>query len=146
MEMQETAMKWAGVHWRESMGFPATVPADAQTLLKLCEQALSAIQNGDEGAMLLAMKATAQASELNRWPAIDKALTLQRSASALRSKGGKATAEQNKKKAKTTCEKVAEMYLSLESKAERERTGVIANRLGIDASTVRRHLKKAGIR
>ena len=132
-------MKWAGVHWRESMGFPATVPADAQTLLKLCEQALSAIQNGDEGAMLLAMKATAQASELNRWPAIDKALTLQRSASALRSKGGKATA-------KTTCEKVAEMYLSLESKAERERTGVIANRLGIDASTVRRHLKKAGIR
>jgi hypothetical protein len=144
--MRDTARKWAGIQWRESMGVPATVPADAQTLLTLCDAALKAIRDGDESAMLYAIKATAQAAELNRWSAIDKALALQRNANAPRSSGGKATATLRKIEAQTRCEEVASMYLALQSKAERDRTGVIAQRLGISTKTVLRHLKKAGIR
>ena len=146
VSMQATARKWAGVQWRESMGVPATVPADAQTLLRLCEQALRAIEAGDQSATLLAMKATAQAAELNRWTAIDKALTLRRTANAPRSSGGKATAAQKKERAQSTLEKIAAMWLALEGKDESGRAGVIAKRLGLDASTVRRHIKKAGLR
>jgi hypothetical protein len=144
--MQDTARKWAGVQWRESMGVPATVPADAQTLLRLCDAALTAIKNGDQSATLFAMRAAAQAAELNRWAAIDKALALHKNAHTPRSSGGKATAERRKNQAQSMCEKIASLYLAMESKDVRDRTGVIATRLGIDQSTVRRHLKKAGLR
>lgn len=91
--MRDVAQQWAGVHWRESMGVPATVPADAQTLLNLCDQALQAIDQENDTALLLAMQATAQAAELNRWVAIDKALKLHRSAFSQKSNAGKAAGE-----------------------------------------------------
>jgi hypothetical protein len=144
--MRDTALKWTGVQWRESMGVPATVPADAQTLLRLCDQALAAIENDDSDAVLLAMKAAAQATELNRWAAIDKALTLQRKVNAPRSSGGKATAEQRKKQSESRCEEIATLWFKLQDKAEHERAGIIAQRLDINPKTVNRHLKKAGIR
>lgn len=144
--MRDTARKWAGVQWRESMGVPATVPADAQTLLRLCDAALQAIQDSDPAAMLLAMKATAQAAELNRWPAIDKALTLQRSANTLRSSGGKATAKKRQNDAQKEYEKIVRRYLALQHQDERSRVGIIADATGYSVSKVRRALKKAGIR
>lgn len=144
--MQKTAQKWAWVQWRESLGVPVTVPADAQTLLELCDNALEAIRDGDESAILLAMQATAQAAELNRWTAIDKALSLQQKASKPRSTGGKTTAAQRKEEALARREKVARAYLELESKDKRERTGILAKRFGIDPKTVRTYLKEAGLR
>lgn len=144
--MRNTALQWSSVQWRESMGVPATVPADAQTLLRLCDEAIKAIRHGDEGAMLCAMKATAHAAELNRWCAINSALVQQQKSNVPRSSGGKATATARKEKAGTMCEQIAQMYSSLSSKEDRERVGIIANRLCVDVTTVRRHLKKAGIR
>lgn len=144
--MQATARKWAGVQWRESMGVPATVVGDAQTLLKLCDEALNAIRDGDQSAMLFAMNATAQAAELNRWVAIDKALELSNAATAPRSSGGGATAGRRQKEAHNRCEEIAAMYLEMESKDKRDRASLIAERLGLTPRSVRRHLKKAGIR
>jgi len=143
--MRNVAKQWAGVHWRKSMGVPATVPADAQTLLKLCDEALQAIEKERESALLLAMQATAQAAELNRWVAIDKALEFHRSAFSKRSSGGKASAERRFAERHNDVIKAWNEHEKIKTPA-RDRIGIITKKLRISRPTVAEHLDRAGLK
>lgn len=143
--MRDVAKKWAGVHWRESMGVPATVPADAQTLLKLCDQALQAIEDGHGAALLLAMQATAQAAELNRWAAIDEALKPHRSAFSKNSKGGKEGGKSRFAEHHIDIINAWKKHEMIKT-PERERIGKIMRRLGLSRPTVAEHLDRAGLK
>lgn len=145
-QMRTTAQKWSGVHWRESMGVPATVPADAQTLLRLAESALDAIRSGDDKAMLLAMKATAQAAELNRWCAIDTAVQMQAKTTRTTSKGGKAAGEIKKAEMQQRIADAVRMWHNMPDTPPRNRASIIARRMGVDPGKVRGYLRKADVR
>ncbi|WOJ95796.1 hypothetical protein R0137_11135 [Congregibacter brevis] len=145
VEMRQTAERWAWIHWRESMGVPATVVADAQSLLAACDRALQALQENSADAIIECMDATAIAAELNRWTAIQAALTEKKKGNAHRVLGSKSSAEQNAQKAEKTRQRIVELWN--ESKLpERNRASVIAERIGISPKQVREHLRKANLR
>jgi len=65
-----------------------------------------------------------------------------------RSAGGQSTAEQKQAEAEANIAQVVELWKKLEAQGrpERERAGIIANRMGRPIDTVRRWVKKAGLR
>lgn len=65
-----------------------------------------------------------------------------------RSEGGKVTAEKRSSKADDRMTKAIDCWhkLETEGRPERERCGIIANRMGVKTNTVRGWIKKAGLR
>lgn len=147
LDMREFALRWANVQWRPAMGVPATVVADSQTLLARCNEALAAIRNEDASAILLAMQASTQAAELNRWAAIGAALELNKSLVKPKADGGRAAAARRKAEAAAQIAKAADLWANTyATRPERERAALIAARMGISARRAREYIKKAALR
>mgnify|MGYP003111896898 CR=1 FL=1 len=131
------------------LGIPANVQAEAKRLYKLVQQTVAAMSQNQmiqASGFMLEAGVTMQriSTQLVAAKALDVTDRLQRPRSA----GGKETARQKQEQEAANVATAAEHWEKLASsnRPERERAAVIAERMGRPVDTVRRWIKKAGLR
>jgi hypothetical protein len=145
-EMQCVASRWAGTVWDESLGVPPNVITDAADLITLCDRAKAALRESPEAAILACMDAQTKAAELNRWTLVSETQKRQKTITRPKAAGARTVNAKRSKDADERRKVVVEKWNKLQSRPARERAGIIAAQTGIPVDTVRRHIKKAGLR
>jgi len=130
-------------------GLPSIVWGDAQLLQQTAASALIAANDRDFlTAAALAMDAGRMMAQLNALLATYAGLKVRAEIQKPRSEGGKATAEHKREQQQANIEDTVKRWekLARDGKPERERAGIISMQTGHPVDTVRRWIKKAGLR
>ena len=144
--LEQRARALSGMPYKPEYGLPTSVWSTAYCL---AEDAMKALESSDPDARgWLMLEVGRSLEKIKTYIAVSQALELQIDLLAPKSAGGKATAEKRIAEAQENQNKVAEYWhkLEAEKRPERERAGIIAQRLGFKIDTVRRLIKKAGLR
>jgi len=134
-------------------GIPANVHRHASMLLHAARAALAAIKNERlPEAMSAAFDAGVQMEKVGSVQITMVALHKLQAEFSRRSKGGENTANKKKAAGQLTREAIVDEFhaeqkkTGRKKKTDREIPGAIARKLDLDPSTVRKHLKEAGLR
>lgn len=145
--IEERARALASTPYDSKNGLPANVHADARRLADRAYHALVKLAAGDVvAAAWIAVDVGQKMGSITATLAVAKALDLTVTIKKPKSAGGKATAEEKKKDARKNQDIAARIWDELAGKPEHERVGIIARRMNAKPDTVRRWIKKAGLR
>ena len=141
------AERLGAMTYHEGCGIPGNLIAEARHLHVLAEQAIDQLQTGNlDRAAMQALDVGIMTEGVNRSLAIWAALQLKGQSQRAKSAGGAATADQRKIEQAERMAEVVDRWNKLSATPEHDRAGIIAARLGIKIDTVRRLVKKAGLR
>ena len=128
---------------------PGNVQAKAGELYRNAQEAMNALSAEDaHNALSLGIQAGLAMQGISTQLVAAEALDVTEQLQRPRSAGGKETARQKKEQEAANVSKAAEHWerLGNDNRPERERAAVIAERMGHPSDTVRRWIKKAGLR
>lgn len=147
--IRDEAAQLGNAIYDENCEMPGNMIAEAQNLHRMASLAVEVAERGDYAdAALRALDVGAQMEGLNRSLAIWRALELKGDIHRPRARGGDAAAITKKNQEAENIRKVAHIWsqLAISDKPEHERANLISQRTGMNPDTVRRYIRKAGLR
>ncbi len=147
--IRDRAYFLANMPYDPSCGLPANVHSEALELSRATSSALSHLSSGEMvNAAAATMKVGEKLSGIDAVLARAKALDVTEQIFRAKSAGGKSTASQKKYQAIQNVKEAAKQWRTLaeNGKPEHERVALIAMRMAAKPDTVRRWIKKAGLR
>ena len=150
MTSADRAAVLAALPYSPANDMPANIHAEARKLNTAARNTLALLEDGRDisRAVSCALAVGTAVQRIESILATAAALDVTEQLQRPRSAGGKETARQRKEKAASNQEVAAAHWRKLadEGRPEHERTGIIAQRMNAKGDTVRRWIRKAGLR
>lgn len=143
--IQSRAKSFADMPYSTESGLPANIWSEARRLEKSAEDAITALPSNPHLSAWYAIEVGVQMGRINELVAVAKAFEIKIELIEPKSQGGKTTAKLKKLSAAEKMDEAVRLWRTLK-KPERVRSGIIAQRMGYPTDTVRRWIKKAGLR
>jgi len=147
--IRDEAARLGNATYHIDCGIPGNLIGEAQRLHRAAALAVEAAERDDlADAALRALDVGALMEGLNKSLAVWRALSLKRDVQRPRSSGGETTAEKRRNEQDHRAQEVARIWQKLDSagRPKHERCSLISDRLGIKPDTVRRLIRKTGLR